>query len=73
MADRERLPWWERLNKSLRPFMGPAQLGPFDEAPRPSSTGKPCPLCGAPLDTHVIERGAGSTRLHCPAPVAPTP
>ena len=30
------LTWWERLNKALFPYLGPAQLGPFGEPPLPS-------------------------------------
>lgn len=59
--------WWDNLNRALFPYMGPAQLGPFDEPPLSSTSGKPCPLCGQPMDRHVIERSAtAATRLHCP-------
>jgi hypothetical protein len=59
--------WWQNLNRALFPFMGPAQLGPFDEPPLPSTAGKPCPICGQPMDQHTIERsGTAATRLHCP-------
>ncbi len=62
--------WWERLNKALYPYMGPAQLGVAGEAPvTVDRTQQPCPLCGAPMAGHVVERSGGSvaTRLHCPA------
>ena len=53
-----------RLNKALFPYLGPAQIGPFDEQ---HDTIKPCPLCGAAMDAHEIERTPGRpTRLHCP-------
>lgn len=63
-----RLRWWDRLNKALFPYLGPAQLGPYGEAPLPPVAGKACPLCGAPMSDHVIERAGGNvaTRLHCP-------
>lgn len=63
--------WWEKLNRALFPWMGPAQLGPFDEAPLPSTAEAPCPLCGAPMSRHTVERPGGNvaSRLHCPADV----
>ncbi len=65
MSERRR--WWERLNRALLPYMGPAQVGPYDDPPEPVA--KVCPLCGRPMDEHVIERSAtAATRLHCPAP-----
>lgn len=66
---REKLPWWDRLNGMLMPYIGPPELGPYGQAP-PAPTGpKPCPVCGAPMDEHEIERSGGNTptRLHCPA------
>jgi len=63
------LTWWQRLNKALFPYMGPAQLGPFDEPALPSVAEKPCPLCGEPMRAHTFERSQDhhSTRMHCPA------
>lgn len=55
-----------RLTARLFPVLGPPPLGPFDEE---HATVKPCPLCGAAMDAHEIERTPGRpTRLHCPAP-----
>ena len=71
MADR--LPWWDRVNKALFPFMGPAQLGSPDEPPQVSSVGRPCPLCGHSMTEHVVERAGDwntATRLHCPVGAA---
>ena len=64
-----KLTWWQRLNKALFPYMGPAQLGPFDEPPLPSVAEKPCPLCGRPMSLHTFQRSQDhtSTRMHCPA------
>jgi len=76
MAERgatERLRWWDRLNRALYPYMGPADLGSPDEPPPPSSVGKPCPLCGASMLEHSIERAGDwstATRLHCPVAAA---
>lgn len=68
-AMKPRLQWWERLNKALFPYMGPAQVGPYETEPLPPVAGKACPLCGQPMRDHVIERSTGNvaTRLHCPA------
>ncbi|HWR85630.1 MAG TPA: hypothetical protein VN200_06535 [Rhodoglobus sp.] len=61
--------WWERLNRGLLPFMGPAQVGPYDTPPAP--TASICPLCGQPMERHVIERSSTApTRLHCPPAAA---
>ncbi len=63
-----KLSWWERLNKALFPYMGPAQLGPFGEPPLPSTETKACPLCGEPMSRHRFERSTDhtATRMHCP-------
>jgi hypothetical protein len=60
--------WWERLNRSLFPYIGPPPLGPYGEAPLPPTGPKACPLCGQAMSLHVIERSGGNvpTRLHCP-------
>jgi hypothetical protein len=63
-----KLPWWDRLNEMLLPYIGPPELGPYDEPPLPPTGPKPCPVCGARMDEHEIERGEGriATRIHCP-------
>lgn len=71
MDDRPR--WWDRLNRALYPYLGPAELGSPDEPPAPSSAGRPCPICGASMLEHVVERAGDwstATRLHCPATAA---
>jgi hypothetical protein len=69
---KRRLPWWDRLNGVLMPYIGPPQLGPFDQPALPPTGPKACPLCGLPMDAHEIERGEGrtATRIHCPETVA---
>jgi len=70
MLMKPRLQWWERLNKALFPYMGPAQVGPYETEPLPPVDDKACPICGQPMREHIIERSAGqltATRLHCPA------
>jgi hypothetical protein len=67
-----RLPWWDRINGALLPYIGPPELGPFGQAPLPPTGPKACPLCGNAMADHEIERGEGrtATRIHCPAAVA---
>lgn len=55
----------ERLNARLLPYIGPPPLGPYDEEPvaaRPAA----CPLCGAPMSEHDIDRSFERTQLRCP-------
>jgi hypothetical protein len=69
----DRLRWWDRLNRALYPYLGPAELGSADEPPAPSSVGRPCPICGAAMTEHVVERAGDwstATRLHCPIAAA---
>jgi hypothetical protein len=57
------------LNRRLLPLMGPAQLGdPNEPLVAPLAHGGPCPLCGLPMDEHVLERSPHDTYLICPAP-----
>ena len=69
----DRIRWWDRLNRALYPYLGPAELGKPGEAPRVSSVGKPCPLCGVSMLEHTVERSGEwttATRLHCPVRAA---
>jgi hypothetical protein len=72
--DRDR--WWDKLNRAMFPWLGPAQLGvgrgrqdrPLVTAEQRAASG--CPMCGRPMSEHVIERSGDwstSTRMHCPA------
>lgn len=54
-----------RLNARLLPYLGPPPLGPYDEAPRAASAPR-CPICGAPMSKHDIDRSGLRTQLHCP-------
>jgi transposase len=59
------------LNRSLRPFMGPAQLGdPNEPLAPPPPRGGLCPLCGTPMDEHVLDRSGPRTFMSCPTPKA---
>lgn len=59
-----------RLDRGLFPFMGPAQIGAgHPEQPYVRPVGAMCPICGAAMTTHVVERSADparATRLICP-------
>jgi hypothetical protein len=62
------------LNSRLLPFIGPPPLGPYDDevpvAERPVAR---CPLCGAPMTEHAIDRSGERTQLRCPLPAGSTP
>jgi hypothetical protein len=59
----------EGLNRRLRPYIGGAQLGLKNEAPLVAPDhGGACPLCGRPMDEHVVDRTGPRTMLHCPTP-----
>lgn len=61
-------PWWDRLNRKLFPYIGPPPLGPYNEAPLPSTLSKACPICGHPMSDHEIERRDNRpTQIHCPS------
>jgi hypothetical protein len=63
-----RVPWWDRLNFALFPYLGPPPLGPYDQEPLPSAALKPCPLCGKAMSEHSMDRAAGRpTYLRCPS------
>jgi hypothetical protein len=55
----------ERVNKTLKPAMGPAMIGPLD-GNRMVESG-PCPVCGEEMSQHVIEHTGSDAILHCPA------
>ena len=65
---------YENFNKVVRTFTGPAELGAgHPEEPEVRRADAACPLCGAPMTEHVIQRTADqrtATRLICPAPRA---
>jgi hypothetical protein len=64
---KDRIPWWDRLNNALFPYLGPPKLGPYDQPPLVDPAGKACPLCGAPMSQHGIDRAEGrETYVHCP-------
>jgi hypothetical protein len=62
--------WYEKANRVVRFFTGPAQIGAgHAEGPDVRTTDHPCPICGAPLSGHHIQRSANQitpTRMICP-------
>jgi hypothetical protein len=63
-----RVPWWDRLNAALVPYLGPPALGPYNQEPVADAAIKPCPLCGAAMSEHSMDRGEGRpTYLRCPS------
>lgn len=59
------------LTATLLPYLGPPPLGDRNEPQAPSSVDNPCPLCGAPMSEHRVDRSGERTQLYCPT--APTP
>jgi hypothetical protein len=57
------------LNRIVYRYAGPAQVGiGRAEAPYTPPADPRCPLCGAPMAAHEIDRTGERTQLHCPAP-----
>ncbi len=62
--------FWPALNRLVYQIEGPAQLGAGKpEAPYVVPKDAACPICGKPMNLHVIDRGGPGekTFLHCPA------
>lgn len=57
------------INSNLIRFAGPASVGPYEKTPPPSAAeraGRACPICGAPMTEHEIDRSGPRTIVHCP-------
>jgi hypothetical protein len=63
-------PWLgQRIYNFLFKFLGPAQLGTFDDAePRPADASYRCPVCGHAMSEHSYTQTADRKRMVCPAP-----
>ena len=58
--------FFNRLNRTLFPLLGPPPLGPYDQpAPVPARESA-CPLCGSAMSSHEKGISDGRTILHCP-------
>lgn len=61
--------FFNRLNRRLFPYLGPPPLGPYDQPEPPARATRACPLCGAPMADHEIDRSGGAnrpTKFYCP-------
>jgi len=57
-----------RLNRALVPYLGPPQLGPYDEPEQPAVATRACPMCHRPMEEHTFDRAPGRpTYLECPS------
>ncbi len=54
------------INTSLIRAAGPASVGPYETTPEPVRTGRPCPLCAAPMSRHTFDRSGPKPLMHCP-------
>ncbi|GAA2576635.1 hypothetical protein GCM10009862_14960 [Microbacterium binotii] len=58
--------WYAWINRTLIRAAGPASVGPYESAPEPVRTERPCPLCGAPMSSHTFDRSGPKPIMHCP-------
>jgi hypothetical protein len=60
------------LDRSLLPFMGPAQVGAgHPEEPYHLPVDARCPICGGPMNLHTVARSSNPsvpTKIICPPP-----
>ncbi len=57
------------LNARLVALAGPASVGPYEATPPPTAAERAeraCPLCGAPMTAHTIDRSGSKPIMHCP-------
>lgn len=59
------------VNGKLMQVIGPPPVGPYGEAVESPNSAAACPLCGAPMSEHTIDRSGRDAQLVCPAPPAP--
>lgn len=61
--------WYAFLNARLVRFAGPAAVGPYESTPPPTPaerSERACPVCGAPMTDHTVDRSGPRPLLHCP-------
>lgn len=61
--------WYAWINSRLISLAGPAAVGPYESTPPPSvaeRAERACPLCGAPMTEHAIDRTGPKPLLRCP-------
>nr|WP_314842615.1 hypothetical protein [uncultured Microbacterium sp.] len=57
------------INTNLIRLAGPASVGPYEKTPPPSAAERAergCPLCGAAMSAHEIDRSGPKPLIHCP-------
>lgn len=57
------------FNSNLVRLAGPASVGPYEKTPPPTPeerAERACPLCGAPMTRHEIDRTGPKPLIHCP-------
>jgi len=77
--DHTRLPLRDRIrdagglyawvNTNLIRLAGPASVGPYEKTPPPTPAERAeraCPLCGARMSEHEIDRSGPKPLMHCP-------
>ena len=61
-----------RLNRRLLPWIGPPPLGPYDTVTptevAESRARSVCPICGALMSLHEIDRSGERTQMRHPTP-----
>ncbi|UWF76738.1 MULTISPECIES: hypothetical protein [Microbacterium] len=61
--------WYAWFNSRLIRYAGPASVGPYEKTPPPTPEERAergCPLCGAPMNRHEIDRSGPKPLMHCP-------
>ncbi|MBT8797102.1 hypothetical protein [Microbacterium flavum] len=60
--------WYSYLNRQLIRVAGPASVGPYEDEPPAAPAERSCPLCGAAMSRHEVDRSGPKPLLHCPRP-----
>lgn len=58
--------WYQYFNLRLAQIAGPAAVGPYESAPEPPRTERPCPLCQQSMSLHTFDRSGPKPLMHCP-------
>ena len=64
-ADGAFMRFYDWMNEKLYPFLGPADLGPYQPALE-QTTKALCPLCHEPMAEHFFDRSNNDVLLYCP-------
>ena len=57
--------FYDWMNEKLYPFLGPADLGPYQPALERSIQAL-CPLCNEPMAEHFFDRSNKDVVFYCP-------